>query len=279
MGIAHQIIEYPSLNGKSLTAILFPTPQAPKGTVVFFHGNFGNVSNHFPLCLFLTRNGFDVLIFDYEGYGASEGRPTPKTTVEDGIATVRYALTHNRNPEGGVAVFGQSLGGAVAVVVAAREPLVKAAVIEAGFTSYRAMTRYFHKQHHLAWVLYPFFPIPISQTYDPIRFVGLISPRPLLIIHGDKDNIVPAFMSQQLYEAAREPKKLWIIPGADHPGYPNGFRKQYEEEISAFFTSAFSTSPTTNTHSNSTTPHDKSSAAGSSSVARRCGSGRNSGSS
>src|SRR5206468_2941156 len=88
---------------------------------------------------FLVKNGFDVLIFDYQGYGASQGHPSPKHTVEDGIATVRYAQAHLRNPQTGVGVFGQSLGGATAVVVAAMEPDVKAAVIEAAFSSYPAM--------------------------------------------------------------------------------------------------------------------------------------------
>jgi fermentation-respiration switch protein FrsA (DUF1100 family) len=248
LGITHQIIEYPSLNGKILTGIFFPNPETPKGTIVFFHGNFGNVSNHFGQCQFLTHDGFDVLIFDYEGYGASQGNPNPERLVEDGISTVRYAAAHNRNPQGGVVVFGQSLGGAVAVVVAAREPLVKAAVIEASFTSYRLMTRYVLGRHVWTWPLYPFAPFLVSRTCDPIKFVGAISPRPLLIIHGDEDEIVPTFMSQQLFEAAGEPKKLWIVPGAGHLGCRSAAGKQYEEEIADFFSRALSSSAT-NTHS------------------------------
>ena len=80
------MIQYPSLNGKMLWAILIKTDQPPKGTVVHFHGNFGNLSNHFPLAVFLVKNGFDVLAFDYEGYGASQGHPSPKNIVNDGIA-------------------------------------------------------------------------------------------------------------------------------------------------------------------------------------------------
>src|SRR5580704_2585746 len=109
IGLHPELVRYPSLNGKELTALYFKTDQKPKGTIVHFHGNFGNVSNHFPLALFLLKNGFDVLAFDYEGYGASAGKPTPKNLVDDGIASVRYAQAHLRDPATGVAVFGQSL--------------------------------------------------------------------------------------------------------------------------------------------------------------------------
>src|SRR5882672_3106844 len=104
MGLKYETLQYPSLNGKILCAIFIPTDQPPKGTVVHFHGNYGNLSNHFPLSVFLVKKGFDVLIFDYEGYGASEGHPSPRRTLDDGIATVRYAQAHLRDARTGVVV-------------------------------------------------------------------------------------------------------------------------------------------------------------------------------
>ena len=147
IGLHPELVRYPSLDGKELTALYFKTDQKPKGTIVHFHGNFGNMSNHFPLSLFLLKYGFDVLAFDYEGYGGSDGTPSPKHLLEDGIASVRYAQAHLREGASGVAIFGQSLGGATAIVVAAKEPLVKAAVIEAAFTSHAAMARAMLKRH------------------------------------------------------------------------------------------------------------------------------------
>src|SRR4029077_8062694 len=134
------------------------------------------VSNHFPLALFLLKQGFDVLAFDYEGYGASEGRPSPQNLVDDGIASVRYAQAHLRDPATGVAVFGQSLGGSTAIVVTAEEPLVKAAVIEAAFSSHAAMARAVLKRHWLCWPLYPIAPLFVNHSLDPIKFVAHISP-------------------------------------------------------------------------------------------------------
>src|SRR5438105_4764433 len=75
IGLHPELVRYPSLNGKELTALFFKTDQKPKGTIVHFHGNYGNVSSHFPLSLFLLKYGFDVLAFDYEGYGGSQGTP------------------------------------------------------------------------------------------------------------------------------------------------------------------------------------------------------------
>jgi len=238
VGLHPELVEYPSLNGKKLTALYFKTDQKPKGTIVHFHGNFGNVSNHFPLALFLLKYGYDVLAFDYEGYGASDGKPTPKNIVDDGIASVRYAQAHLRDPATGVAVFGQSLGGAAAIVVAAQEPLVKAAVIEAAFTGHSAMARADLKRHILTWPLYPIAPLFLNHSYDPIRYVARISPRPVFFIHGDQDEIVPVEMSKELYAKAMEPKKLWIVPGAVHLGAHRKARTEYELAIADFLTAA-----------------------------------------
>src|SRR5258708_65177 len=197
--LAYDTIQYPSLNGKKLWGILIRTEQKPKGTVVHFHGNYGNVSNHFPLSVFLVKNGFDVLIFDYEGYGASEGHPTPKRTLEDGIATVRYAQAHLRDPRTGVVVFGQSLGGAVAIVVTAQEPLVKAVVIEAAFSSYSKMGKEVLQRNAWTWLFSFLAPLFLGHRYDPVRYVADIAPRPVYFLHLDPSRILPFHISQHLY--------------------------------------------------------------------------------
>jgi fermentation-respiration switch protein FrsA (DUF1100 family) len=235
--IAYEQVEYPSLNGKKLWAILMKTPEKPKGTVVHFHGNFGNLSDHFPLSTFFLKQGYDVLVFDYQGYGASEGKPTQKNTVEDGIASVRYAQAHLRDPATGVVVFGQSLGGAVGVVVTAKEPLVRAAVIESGFSSYSKMGREAMGRHWWSWPMVPvaFF---LGGKYDPVKYVGDISPRPILFVHGDQDHTVQVHMSRDLYAAAKEPKKLWIIEGAGHLECRRVAGLLYEKTIVDFVTDA-----------------------------------------
>src|SRR5205814_8041469 len=105
----------------------------------------------------------------------------------------------------GVVVFGQSLGGATAGVVAAKQPEVKAVVIEAGFSSYSRMGKEALQRSAWTWLFSWVAPLFLSHRYDPIRYVEDIAPRPILFIHGDKDTIVPVHMSRDLYEKAKEP--------------------------------------------------------------------------
>lgn len=240
-GLHPELVRYPSLNGKMLSALYFQTDRPPKGTIVHFHGNYGNVSSHFPLSLFLLKEGFDVLAFDYQGYGISEGSPSPQNLLDDGIASVRYAQAHLRPGATGVAVFGQSLGGATAIVVMAHEPLVKAAVIESAFSGHRAMAKAVLKRHWFTWPLYPIAPLFLNRSLDAIRFVDKISPRPVFFIHGDKDTIVPTEMSKTLFEKAKDPKKLWIVPEADHLQPRRKMGAQYDHAVADFFTLALST--------------------------------------
>jgi uncharacterized protein len=245
----HEIVSYPSLNGKKLYALLFRSQGAPRGMIVHFHGNYGNLSNHFPLALFLVKAGFDVLSFDYEGYGASEGTPSAKRLVEDGIASVRFAQGRQRVPPRGVAVFGQSLGGAIATVVAAREPLVKAAVLEASFSGFRAMAGTVLKRHFWTWPLLPVVLL-VGGGPDAVDAIGKISPRPVFFVHGQDDSIVPVAMSRKLFEAAREPKTLWIVPGAGHLEVQRVAGAEYRRRLANFFDEAL----TSGTTSSSRTP-------------------------
>lgn len=237
-GMPYDMVTFPSLNGKTLYGILFHADGEPQGTVVHLHGNFGNVSNHYTQSHFLTHYGFDVLVVDYQGYGASEGRATPKHTVEDGIAAVRFAQSRLAANAKGVVLFGQSLGAAVATVVAAKEPLVKAVVLESPFSRYRSIAREVTKRSWITWPLYPVYPLMLGSTYDPVRFVAQISPRPVLFVHGDQDEVVPLTMSEQLFQAAKEPKRIRIWKGARHLECKRVGGTEYEKELADFFSAA-----------------------------------------
>jgi fermentation-respiration switch protein FrsA (DUF1100 family) len=118
-----------------------------------------------------------------------------------------------------IAIYGQSLGGALAVyyvVHTAYRPYVRALVVESAFSSYRAITT---EKLASFWLTWPFQWMPrltVDEEYSPLPVVEKIAPIPLLVIHGDQDPIVPVHHSRQLYEAAREPKELWIVPGGVH---------------------------------------------------------------
>lgn len=238
MGLKSEIVQFSSANGKTLFGLFIPTPRSPKGTIVHFHGNYGNLSNHFPMALFLLNNGYDVLAFDYQGYGASEGTPSPERLVEDGRAAIVYAQEHLRNPKTGVAVFSQSLGGAAAIVSVAKMPSVKGLVVEAAFSGYRAMGKAAMKRSAWLLPLYPVAPLFLAKSVDPASYIKAISPRPILLIHGDADEVVPVEMARVLFDAARDPKELWIVPGAKHLGCRTIAPDEYESRITRFFDTA-----------------------------------------
>lgn len=237
IGLAYSLVNYPSVNGKMLSALYFPAAGPAKGTIVHFHGNFANVSNHFPASYFLVQRGFNVLVFDYQGYGASEGKPNRKRTIEDGQASVRWALSQSTIPVG---IFGQSLGAAVATVVASQEPEVRAVVLESCFTTYRAAAAHAMKQNVLTWPFaWVFPPLFVRRQWDPCESVGKIAPRPTFFISGTTDHIVPSWMSEKLFNQAKEPKRLWLIPNADHMECRHKAGKAYEATVAAFFENAF----------------------------------------
>src|SRR6185295_5519018 len=152
--------------------------------------------------------------------------------------TFHYAQDHLRPGATGVVVFGQSLGGAIAAAAVAKEPLVKAVVLEAAFYSYNSMARDVLKRSVFLWLLYPFYPPLLGRTYNPSRWVDKISPRPLLFIHGTTDKVVPSWMSEKLFAKAKDPKRLWIIDGAGHMECRYRKGKEYDETIAKFFTDA-----------------------------------------
>lgn len=237
IGLTYNLVTYPSANGRMLSALYFPAAGPAKGTIVHFHGNFANMSNHFPASYFLVQRGFNVLVFDYQGYGASEGKPSRRNTVEDGQASVQWALSQSTRPVG---IFGQSLGAAVATVVASKEPAVKAVVLESCFTTYRAAAAHAMKQNVFTWPFaWVFPPLFVRRALDPWDWVDKIAPRPVFFIHGTADRIVPGAMSEKLFARAQEPKRLWLIPDANHMECRRKAGNAYETTVAAFFEKAF----------------------------------------
>jgi pimeloyl-ACP methyl ester carboxylesterase len=204
-------------NGKSL------------GTVVYAHGNHANLTHHARFVAWLPARGYDLLLFDYRGFGKSEGTVSREGTVADTVAAIDFALA--RDPER-TFVFGHSLGGAVSIVAAARRPAVRAIAVESTFPTYRDAAR--ATSRLLGWLAHWF----VSSGLDPIDSVTALAPRPLLVIHGTDDRITPLWLGQALFAAAREPSELWILEGGAHesPWVRKG--AEFEERLLAFFASA-----------------------------------------
>jgi uncharacterized protein len=183
------------------------SPAAAR-TVVFFHGNGGNLSHRAPLMARMrTVLGANVFIFDYQGYGQSGGRPSEAATAADARAAIDYLTGRGDIDPRRIAYYGESLGGAVAIDLARDFPPA-GLVVQSAFTSLGEMTRLHYPA--LGFLL-PF----ASMRYDALASIRSVQ-TPLLVIHGGADTLVPADHGRHLFEAANEPKRLVIVPDADH---------------------------------------------------------------
>jgi hypothetical protein len=178
-----------------------------QGTVVYCYGYDKNLSYHLEPVRWLPAAGFNLLVFDYRGFGRSTGTPTRRGTVDDASVAIDVAL--RRDPRRTI-VFGHSLGGAVGVVAAGRRPAVRAVIAESTFPTYRAAAR--ARLPILAWLV----PLLVSGELDPVAALPLLAPRPLLVIHGAADRAVPVGLGRQLFERAVAPKRLLVIEGGSH---------------------------------------------------------------
>jgi fermentation-respiration switch protein FrsA (DUF1100 family) len=205
LGLAHEELSLRAEDGVRLHGWFLPVKDA-RGSVLVCHGNAGNVSHRLDRAIFLqSRLGLDVLLFDYRGYGRSQGRPDEEGTYRDARAAYRWLREHGYG-ENSIVIFGESLGSAVALDLALSSP-ARALVLESPFTSIPEMAR----------AVYPFLPVwPLVRTrYDNLAKIGRLR-MPLLVLHGDRDDVVPFAQGRRLFEAAPEPKRFFAIPGASH---------------------------------------------------------------
>ena len=207
-------------------------PGKSNTTLLWLHGNAGNISDRVNNIAALNRRtGLGVLIVDYRGYGLSDGSPSERRLYLDAEAAFEYLTSEvGLDPARDIVLFGRSLGAGVAAEMATRHT-VRCVILESGFTSTTDMAR----ATRPAWLVYALMPL-ISARFDTLSKIGNIT-SPLMIIHGDHDDIVPFYMAEQLYEAAREPKRFHAVRGAMHndvyehggPAYFNALREFIED--------------------------------------------------
>ncbi|TWT40017.1 Haloalkane dehalogenase [Phycisphaerae bacterium RAS1] len=216
-GVTCTDVAIPTRDGLKLHGWFLPAVGAAKATVLHFHGNAANVSAHISLVAWLPSQGFNVLMFDYRGYGRSEGRVTREGTIIDGHAALDFLLARPDVDCRRIVAYGQSLGGAVATVVAAERNEIRGVVLEATFSSYRRIAAmHVARLPGIGFFSGPLAAATISSGRDPIDCIARLSPRPVLIIAGENDPICFPELGRELFDAAAEPKEFWLAPGSDH---------------------------------------------------------------
>jgi uncharacterized protein len=175
------------------------------GHLLLCHGNAGNVGDRVLHAALLTAAGFDVLLFDYRGYGRSSGRPGEVGTYRDARAALRSLLEQPETDAARLLYLGESLGGAVALDLALERPPAGLVLLSA-FTGVRELAR----------LHYPVVPAAlVPDAYPTLRRIHELD-APLLILHGDRDDIVPLSQGSALFEAAPGSKRMHVFPGAGH---------------------------------------------------------------
>jgi len=224
----YEEISFLAKNGNRLFGFFFKPKNQAIGTVVHCHGNAGNVTEHFPQALFLCQAGYNVLSFDYEGFGKSQGRPSPESVVQDALSALDYARSRPDVDKDRIVLFGQSLGAAAAAEAMAIDKSVRCLILEGAFTTYRDMA-WATRRGKLLFFITPF----LIPDRGPVKDLPKIAPRPVLILHGDADGKVPVKFAYRLYEKAREIKSLVIIKGFHHLQGSEG-EPEYERRILEF---------------------------------------------
>ena len=209
--LSPQDVYFKSADNVKLHGWYFQARGHERGTILVCHGNVENISTHVKLDLWLVDAGYNLFIFDYRGYGRSEGSPDVKGINRDAEAALETLLI--RVP-GRVIVFGKSLGGAVAVYTVANSPCrdrVKGVILEGTFSSYRMIAREKIAESIIGWPLQYPLSFLVSDDCSPVDFIARLSPIPVLIMQGKADPIVPEHHGRILYDAAAEPKQYWPL--------------------------------------------------------------------
>jgi hypothetical protein len=205
-----------------LHAWFIPAENA-RATVLFCHGNAGNISHRLDSIRLLHSLGLQVLIFDYRGYGRSDGRPSEKGSYRDVDAAWQYLLEVRGLPQTQIIIFGRSLGAAVAADLASRTRPA-AVILESAFTSVPDM----------AAGIYPWLPVRLLSRYryDNLDKVARLS-APLLLVHSRQDEIIPFVHGERLFERAHVPKQFLEIHGGHNDAFLTS-RKAYTQGLKAF---------------------------------------------
>jgi hypothetical protein len=205
-----ELVRFRSANGAQVAALYFNHPDA-KYTILYSHGNAEDLGWNRDLLEEYHQRGFNVLGYDYQGYGLSEGKPSERNAYADEEAAFQFLVNEKKIPPERIIAVGQSLGGAMAIDLASKHKL-GGLIIQSSFTSaFRVLTRW------------PIIPFDKFNSLGKIKRVSC----PVLIIHGKADSVIGFWNGQLLYDAAPGPKQKWWVDRGDHndillvdaPGY------------------------------------------------------------
>ncbi|MEQ9353838.1 alpha/beta hydrolase [Coleofasciculus sp. F4-SAH-05] len=230
LGLSYQEVWIPVSPNQSerLHGWWIPATSPKTGVLLYLHGNGENIGANVERAMEFHQLGLDVLLFDYRGYGQSEGKfPTETQVYQDAQAAWDYLVQQQGIPPQDIVVYGQSLGGAIAIDLAVRNPSIRRLIVESTFTSMRDMV-----DHQRIYAIFP-ADLLLTQKFNSKSKVPSLK-MPILLIHGTNDPVVPAYMSQVLFDTITGSKELFLVPDADHDNVATVAGKDYQQMIQYF---------------------------------------------
>lgn len=226
----YQEVRLETEDGKTIAAWFCPAP-ARRGTVLYSHGNGGNIGTRLPMIRALVALGLDVFVYDYHGYGDSEGKPSETRTYRDARAAWDWLTQERGIPPTEIVIWGRSLGGAVSVWLATRPDVDPAGVVlESTYTSLVEVAEHLH----------PRLPVGAFLRYDYESAERIPELRaPLLYAHSPDDEVVPYPLGRALYDAAPEPKAFVEMHGEHVPTRLTA--DEYRDPVDEFLTEILGT--------------------------------------
>ena len=221
-GLEYEDVALSTEDGVSLHGWYIPRRGSDR-VLLFFHGNAGNISHRGESIAIFHRLGLNVLIFDYRGYGQSEGRPSESGLYRDASAAWRYLIEERGLDGQDIILFGRSLGGAVAARLASQQR-AGGVILESTFSSAR----------DVAASLFPVLSRLVVMRYgfDTAAYLGAVH-YPVLVLHSAEDDIIPYRLGEKVYAAANEPK-VFVAMRGDHNGGFLHSQPSYERELEHF---------------------------------------------
>ena len=212
--------------------------KSPKGLVVLFHGNAQNLSSHYLAVSWLVRYQYDVWVWDYRGYGLSQGIAESKGVYEDSLAALSFAgELYKKKDYDKLLLIGQSLGGNILMRAVSEHEISKRAdllVVDSTFLSYEEMAS---DRLQSVWFLYPFSILTgllVSDEYSAYEHVTKIK-MPTLVIHGKLDSVVPFKFGKEVFDTLQtSPKEFWQVEEGRHIGTLGNGKKETEEKFLEF---------------------------------------------
>jgi len=221
MGLAYEDIYFKTEDGLTLHGWFYKSPQA-KATLLYFHGNAGNIADRIEKVMLFLELGINVFIIDYRGYGLSDGEPSERGIYKDGVASFDYLITRKDIDPKKIVAYGASLGGVVAIDLATKRSL-GGLIVDSSFTSAKEMAK----------IIYPFIPsLFVYLKMDNASKITNVS-APKLFFHSRTDEVVPFSLGKKLYEMAPSPKEFLEVQGTHNDGHMVS-RPIYKEGTKSF---------------------------------------------